>query len=276
MKPTLIDSVDELCSYYDLFLFDQYGVLHNGRDTYAGMVDCVSRIKDAGKQIAVISNSGKRASYNAQRLAQFGFDSSLIDAVISSGEVAWSNLNDSLQDSERTQRVFYIGKGADRSAIVGLPVVETNFSGEADLIIINGTEPERYTLEDYAKILRAAALKNTQAYCTNPDKWSLAGNELQYGPGQIADNYESAGGCVEWIGKPHAAIYSFALERFDIPINRAVCVGDSIEHDIGGAKAAGVASVLTATGILAGMDAAALELLYLRYSAMPSYLIRRS
>lgn len=275
MKPTIINSVDELCSQYDLFLFDQYGVLHNGQDTYTGMVDCVSRIKEAGKQVAVISNSGKRAKYNAQRLAQFGFDATLIDAVISSGEVAWSNLNDSLQHSETTLRVFYLGQGADRSAILGLPVVETSISGDADLIIINGSEPELHTLDDYAELLRAAASKNTQAYCTNPDKWSLVGNALQFGPGQIADNYESAGGRVEWIGKPHVAIYSFALERFDIPVSRIVCIGDSIEHDIGGAKAAGAASVLTATGILADLDPVALESLYVRYGATPSYIIRR-
>lgn len=275
MKPTLIHSVDELCSHYDLFLFDQYGVLHNGKDSYVGMVDCVSRIKNAGKQVAVISNSGKRAQYNAQRLAQFGFDSTLIDTVVSSGEVAWSNLNNSLQCSESKLCVFYLGAGSDRSAIDGLPVVETNVSDDADLIIINGCDPEQYTLDDYAELLKGAAHKNTQAYCTNPDKWSLVGNDLQFGPGQIADHYKSAGGRVEWIGKPYAAIYSFALERFAVPVDRVVCIGDSIEHDIAGAKAAGIASVLTATGILARMDISALESLYQRYDATPNYLIQR-
>lgn len=276
MKPVLINSVDELSSKYDLFLFDQYGVLHNGRDTYTGMVDCLTRIKAAGKQIAVISNSGKRASYSAQRLNQFGFDSTLIDAVVSSGEVAWSMLHESLMHSEREQRVLYLGSGSDRSAIVGLPLVETHDSDDADLIIINGCEPDRYTLEDYSGMLQAAAQNNTQALCTNPDKWSLVGNDLQYGPGQIAELYESAGGRVDWIGKPYAAIYSFAVEKFDISASRAVCIGDSIEHDISGAKDAGLDSVLSATGILAELDTNALNPLYQQYGAIPTYLIQRS
>jgi len=275
VKPTLIHSVDELCPEFDLFLFDQYGVLHNGQDSYAGMIDCVSGIKALGKQVGVISNSGKRANYNAQRLAQFGFDSSLVDAVVTSGEVAWSNLNDSLAHAEQALRVLYVGAGTDRSAIAGLRVIETRDSADADLIIINGSEPERYSLDDYVKILNSAAQKNTQAYCTNPDKWILAGNDLQYGPGQIADNYQAAGGRVQWIGKPYAAIYSFALDMFDVSANRVVCIGDSIEHDIAGARAAGLASVLTATGILGDMDRAELESLYQRYGATPSYIIWR-
>ncbi|MFK7853870.1 MAG: TIGR01459 family HAD-type hydrolase [Granulosicoccus sp.] len=275
VTPVFIDSVDELCSEYDLFLFDQYGVLHNGQDSYSGMVDCLSRIKDAGKQIAVISNSGKRANYNAQRLAEFGFTSELIDEVVSSGEVAYSILYKSLPKKDRHTRVLYLGRGSDRSAIVGLPAVETIDSQDADLIIITGSEPDKYSLEHYAKYLEAAAHKGIQALCTNPDKWSLVGFDLEYGPGQIADLYASMGGQVSWIGKPYSQIYDYALDLFDVPPDRVVGIGDSIEHDVGGAKAAGVASVLTATGILVDLDIAALDSLYQQHGAVPNYLVRR-
>lgn len=275
VTPILIDSVDELCSEYDLFLFDQYGVLHNGQDTYCGMVDCLSRIKDAGKQIAVISNSGKRANYNAQRLAEFGFSSELVDEVVSSGEVAYSILDKSLLQQGKQTRVLYLGRGSDRSAIDGLPAVETFDSNDAELIIITGSEPDKYTLENYAEKLEAAALKGIQALCTNPDKWSLVGYELEYGAGQIADLYASMGGQVSWIGKPHAQIYTYALDLFDVPLDRVVSIGDSIEHDVGGAKAAGVSSVLTATGILVDLDTSALDSLYQQHGAVPNYLVRR-
>ena len=276
VKPVSIKAVDDLVSKFDLFLFDQYGVLHNGVDVYEGMIDCVSRIKKAGSLVAVISNSGKRATYNAQRLAKFGFGPELIDAVISSGEVAWEKLKGSLGKGDATLRVFYLGQGDDRSAISGLPVVEVNQAADADLIIINGSEPERYSLEDYTKLLANAAKSKTLAYCTNPDRLSLVGGSVQYGPGQIAENYELAGGRVKWIGKPHAAIYEFALDKFNVPVDRVICIGDSVEHDICGAKAAGCSSVLCATGILAGMNEAELESLYLQYDAKPSYVVRRS
>ena len=54
------------------------------------------------------------------------------------------------------------------------------------------------------------------------------------------------------VGKPHAAIYERALgalERAGVDRARVAAVGDSMHHDVAGAAAAGVDSVLVAGGV---------------------------
>jgi ribonucleotide monophosphatase NagD (HAD superfamily) len=52
-------------------------------------------------------------------------------------------------------------------------------------------------------------------------------------------------------------------------------VGDSVEHDIAGAKGAGISAVLVRSGILSDMGAHDLEGLYRRYGAVPDFLLPR-
>lgn len=279
VEPEIIDRIDDLHDRFDLFLFDQYGVLHNGRDTYNGMVDCVMRLKGKGNAVGIISNSGKRADYNAERLSRFGFGPTLVDKVISSGEVAYGILRTHIavmsKDHQGDLTVLYEGRGQDRSAIKGLGISETDNASQCDFVLIAGSEPERYSLDDYEQRLQAAAKRNVPAFCTNPDQWSLNGASKEFGPGRVAQCYESLGGQVTWIGKPHADIYHYALGQFGVSADRVLCIGDSLEHDIAGARAAGCASVLTASGILADLGMDELTDRYRQYQAVPDFLIRR-
>ncbi|KAJ1484287.1 hypothetical protein T484DRAFT_1797494 [Baffinella frigidus] len=68
-------------------------------------------------------------------------------------------------------------------------------------------------------------------------------------PGAIAEAYERKGGTVRWFGKPHAvhfeafgkphAVHFEACLKLlppSIPRERVVHVGDSLEHDVAGAR----------------------------------------
>jgi putative hydrolase of the HAD superfamily len=48
------------------------------------------------------------------------------------------------------------------------------------------------------------------------------------------------------VAKPDPAIFRAALERLDAPADTAVHVGDSLDHDVAGARAAGIDAVLVA------------------------------
>ena len=68
-------------------------------------------------------------------------------------------------------------------------------------------------------------------------------------PGTLARHYAAAGGEVWLAGKPAPVIYAAALEMLQLPAAQVVAVGDSLEHDCGGAAAAGVDSVFVLGGI---------------------------
>ena len=53
----------------------------------------MARLRETGKKVLVVSNSGKRAHANEQRLAALGLPPEAYDGVLSSGEVAWNGLH---------------------------------------------------------------------------------------------------------------------------------------------------------------------------------------
>ncbi len=77
-------------------------------------------------------------------------------------------------------------------------------------------------------------------------------------PGAIAAVYEELGGRVTWIGKPYPEIYASAVALLGNR-SRLLCIGDSAEHDVAGARAAGHATLLVMTGVSEGLAPAALD-----------------
>ena len=75
-------------------------------------------------------------------------------------------------------------------------------------------------------------------------------------PGTLARHYAACGGQVVLMGKPAPIIYAAALAMLQLPAEQVIAVGDSLEHDIGGAQAAGIDSVF----VLGGIHAADVQL----------------
>lgn len=278
MTAPLNTGLSELVDDFDVFFVDQFGVLHDGHRPYAGAVTALQRMKAMGKRIALLSNSGRRAAPNADRLSGLGFPRSCYDLLVTSGEVAWRLLAQGrLGPSRRADgspRCLLLSRGNDRSSVEGLGYALVDDGADADLVLIAGSEGERRTLAEYERRLAPAATRNVPALCTNPDKVMLTDSGTSFAAGRIADLYEALGGSVTWIGKPFGDIYRVAMEEIgSASPERTLCIGDSVEHDIAGAQNAGLKSALVRSGILAGLSEAELEETYARYSATPDFVI---
>lgn len=68
-------------------------------------------------------------------------------------------------------------------------------------------------------------------------------------PGALAQHYEQCGGTAWLMGKPAAAIYEIALRDLDLAPRDVLAIGDSIEHDVAGAHAAGIDALFITSGI---------------------------
>ncbi len=89
--------------------------------------------------------------------------------------------------------------------------------------------------------------------CANPDLIMFGATGLLPAPGALARFYETLGGEVAYVGKPHAPIFAAALDRLDDPDPRRVLmIGDSLDHDIAGARAAGMLTLLLSAGVHGG------------------------
>ncbi len=255
MSPVPPITLDELIGRYDVFFIDQFGVLRDDEGAYPGAVDALRQVKAAGKTVIILSNSGRSGDYNADRFTRLGFTRDSFDRFVTSGDAAYAVLSQQGSPVPPGALSFTISSGGDRNLAERLHLSSTEDSAEADLVIISGSEAELIPMERYAEMLRPAAERQVLAICTNPDIHKLAGGKTAPGAGSIARLYEELGGPVRWFGKPHPDIYRQALLSCgDPPLATAVCIGDSIDHDILGASAFGLSSVLVRTGILASLD----------------------
>ncbi len=69
-------------------------------------------------------------------------------------------------------------------------------------------------------------------------------------PGAIAEAYEKAGGTVFYYGKPHRAVFDGLQRQLGLAdASRILMIGDSLEHDVAGAAAAGWKTLFIAGGL---------------------------
>jgi HAD superfamily hydrolase (TIGR01459 family) len=190
------EGVGALAERYDVFLLDQFGVLHDGQQPYAGAVEALSALKRAGKTVILISNSGKRAEPNERRLLKLGFEQASWDHFVSSGEVAWRSFNDMAASGKLRPgtKCLLISRDNDRSAIDGLPLTLTDNGDDAELVLISASEGDRYDLDHYRAQLGPAAARQVPCFCTNPDRIMLTAVGPRFGAGELADLYEGLGG----------------------------------------------------------------------------------
>jgi ribonucleotide monophosphatase NagD (HAD superfamily) len=288
-----ISGLREIARQFDGMLIDQFGVIHDGRKLYPGTIRVLSELKAAGIPVAVMTNSGKRAAANRERLVRMGVPRDFFVGAVSSGEVAyralahfdlgpdrhpaprhpseswgpasgegkrdaslrWHDGNDPVKAAESSviHKAFLIGKDGEDYGFEGIEF--TRDPAEAEIMLILGSNAPRTSLEDYRRLFAGIRLP---ALCCNPDRLMLTPDGLVPAPGAIAAIYEEMGGKVTWIGKPYPEIYREAARLIGNP-PRILCIGDSPEHDVAGGRNAGFWTLLVLQGVSAGRDAAGLS-----------------
>ena len=246
-------TLEDLADQFDAFFIDQFGVLMDASGPYPFAIDAIKRLSEYNKPIVLLSNSGKRAIENCERLERLGFDLNLFTAVITSGEVAYWTIKNKIEDGNFIKpKIYLISRDSDTSPVNGLSCKIAKNTDEADYLIIAGSESDTKPLNYYTSLLEPMANKGVPAFCTNPDLVMLTPNGTSFGAGLIAKEYEEMGGSVTWFGKPHPLIYKFALNKIpNIEPQKVLCIGDSVEHDIRGSFNANCSSALVKTGIAA-------------------------
>ena len=241
-----------LVARFDGFIVDQWGVLHDGMRPYPGALDCLERLRAAGKHVVVLSNSGRREAANVQLMREMGFPAQLFDRFVSAGEDARQAITErsSPLHARLGRRCFAFTRGGDRSILEGLGLEFVARAAEADFLAVIGIDSPQRTLADYETELIAGRARGLPMVCANPDLTRFHPEGLVAAPGVLARRYEEMGGEVYYHGKPHPAIYASCLDALrSCAPGRVIALGDSIEHDVLGAQRAGLPSALIASGI---------------------------
>jgi HAD superfamily hydrolase (TIGR01459 family) len=247
-----IDALRTIADRFDHVLLDQWGTLHEGNTVFPAARDCVARLKAVGKRVLVLSNSGRRAASNEERLARLGLPPAAYDGVLTSGEITWAGLRERARApfGDFGRSCFLVTRGGDRSVIDGLGLSIVSEIEKADFILLAGLDDDIAEPEHWRARFVAAAARRLPMLCANPDLTMFSGNRLIPAPGAVARFYEKLGGAVTFVGKPHAPIFEAALEQLGHPDpKRVLMIGDSLDHDVAGARARGMLTLLLGAGV---------------------------
>lgn len=253
-----IAGLREIAGQFDGVLVDQFGVLHDGRTPFPGARECLNELNRVGVPIVALSNSGRRAAPNADRLERLSFTASLFAGVVTSGELAHAEIARRLADGRLRPgaAIAILSRDDDVSVIDGLEAHRVSVEKRADLLLIAGVEPERRGLERYEAMIEPHARRRVPAICANPDEKIYVEDRVDFGPGVLAARYRTLGGETLMLGKPAAAMFEAGLAALEAPDPmRVLMIGDSPAHDIAGAAAAGCRTLLVEAGVQANLSA---------------------
>lgn len=244
-------SISDIKDHYDAFVIDIWGVLHDGAETYPGVLDCLRELQGCGKKVILLSNSGRRAHIVGTDLCGFGIGPELYTSVVTSGELTRlafkTNVDSRLQCLGNRYYLF----GSEKYGLTaGLNLHRTVDAATADFILTIGIEGNPRSTEIYEETLQRLRQRGLVMVCANPDVSVNRNGVLGIGPGALADYYEQLGGRVIYFGKPYKAVYNLCLGKLDdIATDRILIVGDSLKTDIAGASDCGIDNILIGTGI---------------------------
>jgi len=254
MSTKFCQGISDISDSYAGFIIDQWGVLHDGSKPFDGVIECLKQLKDRGKYVIILSNSGKTSAANKERMKKAGIGPSLYDEIVTSGEMTWQGLHNQEEGvfKDIGKKCYLMSRGGDRSIVDGLDIEVVEGVDDADFLLISGSDAPDKTIEDYEPALRGAARKQLKAICANPDSLAILRNANVMGPGTIARRYIDFGGVVEYIGKPHQPIFNHCmkiLQSKDIYAGQTIMIGDSMAHDILGGSLAHIDTCLVKDGL---------------------------
>lgn len=250
-----ISGIKEITQNYNYFIFDVWGVLHDGSKAYPNVIETLTFLKESGKRVCMLSNAPRRSSKVAEVLNRLGITSDLYDFILTSGEATFLDLekNQNHNFKDFGNKYFYIGPDKDLDLLEGLNYQRVLDASQANFLVNTGFDGEHSTIEEKLPHIIEGKKHNLPMICVNPDLIVVnqAGKEMICA-GALAREYEKMSGEVHYYGKPFDAVYKMTLEKFGNP-NKAetIAIGDGIETDIAGANNFGIDNILITGGILA-------------------------
>ena len=255
-----IAGLDEVAGEFDGFILDLWGLVHDGATPYPPSRDTFLALKAAGKKTLLLSNAPRRAYALVEAMTRMGLERDLYGEVLSSGEAVNQALirRDDPFFKALGSRCYHLGPSRDRSVFddTGLEIVEN--LDTAAFVVNTGPGELHETVATYEPVLEAAARRKLPMVCANPDLVVMRAGQAVVCAGALAARYIALGGTVAYRGKPDPAIYHLAVEQLGLPAQRIAVVGDALETDVKGARAASLRSIWCTGGI----HAAALSTAY--------------
>jgi glycerol-1-phosphatase len=240
----LSSSAGPLIDAHDGLLLDLDGVLYVGPDTVLGATEALNQAASRGVRLGFVTNNASRdAADVAARIASYGLPC-VAEQVMTSAQLAATWLADRFPQDSAVMVVG--GEGLHRAvARAGLSVV--TLAIENPIALVQGFGPD----VGWRELTQAsfAICSGATWVATNLDLAVSMAEGMAPANGALVQSLVAATGRHPDVvtGKPSPEVFVSAADRW--PLQRPLVVGDYLDTDIAGARAAGVPSLLVMTGV---------------------------
>ena len=234
-----LEHLSEICSSYDTFVIDLWGVMHNGILLNDKAIEVADKLLKKSKKIIFLSNAPRPSEKVRKFLKKLKMEEKYLNNIITSGEAAMHAIN-----QNKFGKLFYhLGPSRDESIFYKIKDNKTKLDN-SDFILCTGLLDEHEgDLNFYKNFLKNFISK--KLICTNPDLTVHRGAKEEYCAGSIAKIFESLGGSVVYFGKPYKEIYNMCFNKKE----KVLAIGDNLRTDIQGANNLNIDSIFISNGV---------------------------
>lgn len=236
-------SADRLLDGYDVLLLDLDGVVYLGPEPVPGAPEKLERARAAGVALAFITNNaGRTPQQVAEHLRRLGVRAEA-DDVITSAQAAAGLLAERLAPGAA---VYLVGGAGLEEALLGAGLRPVTTPDAAPQAVVSGFGPQM----PWQRVVDGAILigDGLPWVAANTDASFPTDRGTAPGHGSLVDLIARFTGVRPTVaGKPHRPLFDEAMRRFGDA--RALMIGDRLDTDIAGARAAGIDSLLVLTGV---------------------------
>jgi glycerol-1-phosphatase len=250
-----------LLQRYDLALLDLDGVVYIGADAVPGAASALAAARAAGLRLVYVTNNASRPpDAVARQLAELGVQAAA-DDVMTSAQAAAALL---AQRFPAGSPILVVGGEGLRSALRAEGLVPVGSVDEQPVAVVQGFSPEvgwPILAEGSRAVRSGLPWLATNRDPTFPTRYGPApGNGTLVAAVATATGVEP-----EVAGKPQPVLFQQAARRYGS--TTPLVVGDRLDTDLEGARAAGMDGLLVLTGV-----SGAVEVLAAAPHRRPSYL----
>jgi HAD superfamily hydrolase (TIGR01450 family) len=240
---------------YDAFLIDLDGVVWRGESPVPGAAEAIDLVREAGKRTVFVTNNASRSPRDfAAKLMKMRIPTEPNDVITSTHAVV-SYLRE--LGLGRGARVHVCGTDALAQVLrsAGFATTQDTTNVEA-LVVAWNPRLQMDDLRRAADVARAGVpFIGANRDATYPDEFGLLP-----GSGSILAAVETASGVVATVvGKPQPVLFKLALERGGATRARTLFVGDRVDSDVVGARAAGLPVALVLSGVTTAEEARSVD-----------------
>lgn len=241
-------------SQYEAVLLDLDGTIYHEEIALPGAVELIRRLQASNRTYACLTNSTSSPERVGARLNRMGVQVDPLH-IYTAAAASADYVLERFSKPGHKPWVFNLSTEAVQEMLEGKVHWSESEADPCDAVIC-GVPVNVFAAEDRRRTALVHLRKGAALIGICADRVYPSPRGIEFGVGAMASMLAYAAAVTPvYCGKPEAIFFHELCERLHVKPHQCVLIGDNLESDIAGAKAVGMRTILTLTGITTLQDA---------------------